>query len=152
MALGTTTIENIVAHDAAALEKDLAGIRLDSQVTLPGVPQIVTRLQQMLSDPDVGISQLIPVINYEPILVGRVLQMANSAALNPTRKQVTDVVRASACGLRPVALGDAGLRHAPAVAGALGERHPPHLEALWEAAPGPRPCRLSSPASSPPQP
>ena len=25
MALGTTTIENIVAHDAAALEKDLAG-------------------------------------------------------------------------------------------------------------------------------
>ena len=72
MALGTTTIENIVAHDAAALEKDLASIRLDSQLTLPGVPQIVTRLQQMLGDPDVGIPQLIPVINYEPILVGRV--------------------------------------------------------------------------------
>ncbi len=28
MALGTTTIENIVAHDAAALEKDLAAITL----------------------------------------------------------------------------------------------------------------------------
>ena len=48
MALGTTTIENIVAHDAAALEKDLAAIRLDSQLTLPGVPQIVSRLQQIL--------------------------------------------------------------------------------------------------------
>ena len=34
MALGTTTIENIVAHDAAALEKDLASIRLDAPLTL----------------------------------------------------------------------------------------------------------------------
>jgi hypothetical protein len=58
MALGTTTIENIVAHDAAALEKDLAGIKPDAQVALPGVPQIVTRLQQMLSDPNIGIPQL----------------------------------------------------------------------------------------------
>ena len=38
MALGTTTIENIVAHDAAALEKDLASVKLDSALTLPGVP------------------------------------------------------------------------------------------------------------------
>ena len=90
-ALGTTTIENIVAHDAAALEKDLSSIRSDAAVTLPGVPQIVTRLQQMLSDPEVGIPQLVPVINYEPVLVGRVLQMANSAALNPTRRQITDL-------------------------------------------------------------
>ena len=47
MALGTTTIENIVAHDAAALEKDLASIRSDTPLTLPGVPQIVSRVQQM---------------------------------------------------------------------------------------------------------
>ena len=60
-------------------------------MSLPGVPQIVTRLQQMLSDPEVGIPQLVPVINYEPVLVGRVLQMANSAALNPTRKKVADI-------------------------------------------------------------
>ena len=66
MALGTTTIENIVAHDALALEKDLSGLKPDSPISLPGVPQIVTRLQQMLSDPDVGIPQLVPVINYEP--------------------------------------------------------------------------------------
>ncbi len=133
MALGTTTIENIVAHDAAALEKDLAGIRLDSQVMLPGVPQIVTRLQQMLSDPEVGIPQLIPVINYEPILVGRVLQMANSAAPNPTRRQVTDVrtgiTRVGFDLLRSATLAYA-LRQ-------LSQAHSvkdirPHLEALWE--------------------
>src|SRR5215510_15397697 len=91
MALGTTTIENIVAHDAAALEKDLASVPRDAAVTLPGVPQIVTRLQQMLSDPEVGIPDLVPVINYEAVLVGRILQMANSAALNPTRRQITDI-------------------------------------------------------------
>ena len=68
MALGTTTIENIVAHDAAALEKDLASIKPDVPLTLPGVPQIVSRLQQMLSDPDIGIPQLVPVITNVRIL------------------------------------------------------------------------------------
>lgn len=133
MALGTTTIENIVAHDAAALEKDLASIRMDSQVTLPGVPQIVTRLQQMLSDPEVGIPQLIPVINYEPILVGRVLQMANSASLNPTRRQVTDV-RSGITRVGFDLLRSATLAYAMRQ---LSQAHSvkdirPHLEALWE--------------------
>ena len=133
MALGTTTIENIVAHDAMALEKDLASIRADASVSLPGVPQIVTRLQQLLGDPDIGIPQLVPVINYEPVLVGRVLQMANSAALNPTRRQVTDlrtaITRVGFDLLRSASLAYA-LRQ-------LSQAHSvkdirPHLEALWE--------------------
>jgi HD-like signal output (HDOD) protein len=133
MALGTTTIENIVAHDAAALEKDLGGIRPDSSLTLPGVPQIVTRVQQMLSDPDIGIPQLVPVINYEPVLVGRVLQMANSAALNPTRRQITDlktaVTRVGFDLLRSAALAYA-LRQVSAAHSVKDIR--PHIEALWE--------------------
>jgi HD-like signal output (HDOD) protein len=133
MALGTTTIENIVAHDAAALEKDLAGVKLDVPLSLPGVPQIVTRVQQMLSDPDVGIPQLVPVINYEPVLVGRVLQMANSAALNPTRRQITDlrtaVTRVGTDLLRSAALAYA-LRQVSQAHSVKDIR--PHLEALWE--------------------
>jgi HD-like signal output (HDOD) protein len=133
MALGTTTIENIVAHDAAALEKDLASVRQDAGVSLPGVPQIVTRLQQMLSDPEVGIPQLVPVINYEPILVGRVLQMANSAALNPTRRPITDlrtgVTRVGFDLLRSAALAYA-LRQVSQAHSVKDIR--PHLEALWE--------------------
>ncbi len=132
-ALGTTTIENIVAHDAAALEKDLASVRLDAPVTLPGVPQIVSRLQQMLSDPDTGLPQLIPVINYEPVLVGRVLQMANSASLNPTRRQVTDlrtgVTRVGFDLLRSAALAYA-MRQVSQAHSVKDIR--PHLEALWE--------------------
>jgi len=133
MALGTTTIENIVAHDAAALEKDLASIRTDAAVQLPGVPQIVTRLQQMLSDPEIGIPQLVPVINYEPVLVGRVLQMANSAALNPTRRQITDlrtgVTRVGFDLLRSAALAYA-LRQVSQAHSVKDVRA--HLEALWE--------------------
>jgi HD-like signal output (HDOD) protein len=133
MALGTTTIENIVAHDAAALEKDLAAIRPDAPVSLPGVPQIVTRLQQMLSDPEVGIPQLVPVINYEPVLVGRVLQMANSAALNPTRKKVGDI-RTAVTRVGFDLLRSAALAYAMRQ---LSQAHQvkdirPHLEALWE--------------------
>jgi HD-like signal output (HDOD) protein len=133
MALGTTTIENIVAHDAAALEKDLASVRQDAAVTLPGVPQIVTRLQQMLSDPEIGIPQLVPVINYEPVLVGRVLQMANSAALNPTRRPITDlrtgVTRVGFDLLRSASLAYA-LRQVSQAHSVKDIR--PHLEALWE--------------------
>jgi len=133
MALGTTTIENIVAHDAAALEKDLSSIRSDAAVTLPGVPQIVTRLQQMLSDPEVGIPQLVPVINYEPVLVGRVLQMANSAALNPTRRQITDlrtgVTRVGFDLLRSAALAYA-MRQVSQAHSVKDVRA--HLEGLWE--------------------
>jgi HD-like signal output (HDOD) protein len=133
MALGTTTIENIVAHDAAALEKDLAGLKPDAQVALPGVPQIVTRLQQMLSDPNVGIPQLVPIINYEPVLVGRVLQMANSAALNPARKKVTDI-RTAVTRVGFDLLRSAALAYAMRQ---LSQAHQvkdirPHLEALWE--------------------
>ncbi len=132
-ALGTTTIENIVAHDGAALEKDLAQTRTDVAISLPGVPQIVTRLQQLMSDPDVSILQLVPVINFEPVLVGRVLQMGNSAALNPTRRMVTDlktaVTRVGFTLLRSATLAYA-LRQ-------LSQAHSvkdirPHLEALWE--------------------
>jgi len=133
MALGTTTIENIVAHDAAALEKDLNSVKLDQTLTLPGVPQIVTRVQQMLSDPDIGIPQLVPVINYEPVLVGRVLQMANSASLNPTRRQVTDlrtaVTRVGFDLLRSAALAYA-LRQVSQAHSVKDIR--PHLETLWE--------------------
>ena len=133
IALGTTTIENIVAHDAQSLEKDLASIRADASVSLPGVPQIVTRLQQLLGDPDVSIPQIVPVINYEPILVGRVLQMANSAALNPTRRMVTDlktaVTRVGFTLLRSAALAYA-LRQVSQAHSVKDIR--PHIEALWE--------------------
>jgi HD-like signal output (HDOD) protein len=97
------------------------------------VPQIVTRLQQMLSDPEVGIPQLVPVINYEPVLVGRILQMANSAALNPTRRQITDiktgVTRVGFDLLRSAALAYA-LRQVSQAHSVKDIRT--HLEALWE--------------------
>jgi len=132
-ALGTTTIENIVAHDAQQLEKDLASVRADVSLSLPGVPQIVTRLQQLLSDPDVSIPQIVPVINYEPVLVGRVLQMGNSAALNPTRRMVTDlktaVTRVGFTLLRSASLAYA-LRQVSQAHSVKDIR--PHLEALWE--------------------
>ena len=74
-----------------------------------------------------------PVINYEPMLVGRVLQMANSAALNPTRRMVTDlktaVTRVGFTLLRSASLAYA-LRQVSQAHSVKDIR--PHLEALWE--------------------
>jgi len=133
LALGTTTIENIVAHDGQALENDLAATLAGESVSLTGVPQIVTRLQQLLSDPDVSIPKIVPVINCEPILVGRVLQMANSAALNPTRRMVTDlktaVTRMGFTLLRGASLAYA-FRQVSQAHSVKDIR--PQIEALWE--------------------
>jgi HD-like signal output (HDOD) protein len=80
-----------------------------------------------------GIPQLVPVINYEPVLVGRVLQMATSAALNPTRRPITDlrtgVTRVGFDLLRSASLAYA-LRQVSQAHSVKDIR--PHLEALWE--------------------
>ena len=109
-------------------------IRADASVSLPGVPQIVTRLQQLLSDPDVSIPQIVPVINYEPILVGRVLQMAQLRGAQsdaphghgPARPAVT---RVGFTLLRSASLAYA-LRQVSQAHSVKDIR--PHLEALWE--------------------
>ena len=51
-------------------------------IDLPAFPDVVRRLQIALADPDTSAKDLVSIIESEPVLSARLLQMANSAAMN----------------------------------------------------------------------
>jgi HD-like signal output (HDOD) protein len=59
----------------------VAGIRPD--LDLPAFPEVVRRLQVALLDDRTTVKDIVAVISSEPVLSARLMQMANSAALNP---------------------------------------------------------------------
>jgi HD-like signal output (HDOD) protein len=58
-----------------------AGIRPD--LDLPAFPEVVRRLQVALLDDRTTVKDIVTIISSEPVLSARLMQMANSAALNP---------------------------------------------------------------------
>src|ERR1700754_606459 len=79
--------------DAAAfrfvelLAKELSTGKID----LPSFPDIAMRVRQVLGDENVKPEQVVRVVSAEPALAARLLNIANSAALNFTGKAVTDL-------------------------------------------------------------
>jgi HD-like signal output (HDOD) protein len=61
------------------------------KVELPGFPDIVARVQQVLSDDNVSTDRVVKVLGTEPVLAGQLMSVANSAALNPSGKSITDL-------------------------------------------------------------
>jgi len=60
-------------------------------VDLPAFPDVVRRLQVALADPEVSARDLVLIIESEPVLSARLLQMANSAAMNAAGNPVTTI-------------------------------------------------------------
>ena len=93
MQTGHTNAESIkrpekrVRDFAAMLEVEIAGDHLD----LPSFPEIALRVRRALSDEDASIDQVVRVVSAEPSLVVRLMQLGNSAALNPNGRRLTDL-------------------------------------------------------------
>ncbi len=60
-------------------------------VDLPAFPDVVRRLQVALADPQTGAQDLVGIIESEPVLSARLLQLANSAAVNAAGNPVSTV-------------------------------------------------------------
>jgi HD-like signal output (HDOD) protein len=71
--------------------KALAAELSQGQVELPSVPDIVIKLQKILSDENVTNEVVVRVVGSEPMLAGKLMNMANSAALNSTGRQIADL-------------------------------------------------------------
>jgi len=56
---------------------------------LPGFPEVALRVRRALADDDIVIDDVVRIVSAEPSLAVRLLQLANSAALNPTAQRVT---------------------------------------------------------------
>jgi len=70
-----------------SLAKELSGGKID----LPSFPDIAMQVRKVLADDNVTPEKIVRVIGSEPALAARVLQIANSAALNVTGKAVTEL-------------------------------------------------------------
>lgn len=69
------------------LATELSGGKID----LPSFPDIAMRVRQVLADDNVTQDKIVRVIGSEPALAARVLQIANSAALNFSGKSITEL-------------------------------------------------------------
>jgi HD-like signal output (HDOD) protein len=61
------------------------------KVELPGFPAVAMRVQQVLADEDVRPEKVVRVIGSEPVLASQLLMIANSVALNPAGRQITEL-------------------------------------------------------------
>ena len=56
---------------------------------LPSFPEVAVRVRDALADEDIAIDDVVRIVSAEPSLAVRLLQLANSAALNPAAQRVT---------------------------------------------------------------
>jgi HD-like signal output (HDOD) protein len=80
-----------VDQDAFAFVQELAAELSGGKIELPSFPDIAVRVRQVLADPEVVPERVVRVVSSEPALAAKLLQIANSAALNVSRKQVTEL-------------------------------------------------------------
>jgi len=71
--------------------KALAVEMSKGQVDLPSVPEVVVRLQRALSDENASNETVVLVVGSEPMLAAKLMNMANSAALNPSERKIADL-------------------------------------------------------------
>jgi HD-like signal output (HDOD) protein len=112
-----------------ALAQELSAGKVD----LPSFPDVAARVRQVLSDEFVSSQQIVKVVSTEPALVGKLLMIANSAAMNPGGPKITElkgaITRIGFNMVRSASLAFA-MEQIKKSEGLAGLRQP--LAALWE--------------------
>jgi len=85
------TPKQIVDAEAFAFVQALAAELSKGKVDLPSFPDIALRVRQVLADEQVSQDQVVRVVGSEPALAARLMQIANSAAINFSGKAITEL-------------------------------------------------------------
>jgi HD-like signal output (HDOD) protein len=85
------TTKSTVDAEAFAFVQALASELSRGKVDLPSFPDIALRVRKVLADEEVSQEQVIRIVGSEPALAARLMQIANSAALNFTGKPINDL-------------------------------------------------------------
>jgi HD-like signal output (HDOD) protein len=85
------TPKSTVDTEAFAFVQALASELSKGKVDLPSFPDIALRVRQVLADEQVSQEQVVRVVGSEPALAARLMQIANSAAINFTGKPITEL-------------------------------------------------------------
>jgi len=83
--------KNTVDTEAFAFVQTLASELSKGKVDLPSFPDIALRVRKALSDENVSQDQVGRIVGSEPALAARLMQIANSAALNMSGKPITEL-------------------------------------------------------------
>ena len=87
----TTSASRDSTQEAFEFVKALATELTNGTVSIPSFPEVALRVQRVLSDENADAERVVHVLGAEPALAARILSMANSAALNPSGKPITDL-------------------------------------------------------------
>jgi HD-like signal output (HDOD) protein len=71
--------------------QEIAGDLSGHGITFPTFIDATVKVRNALNDPNIDAGRLAQVVSGEPLLATRLVRMANSAALNPSGRQVADV-------------------------------------------------------------
>ena len=90
-AVSDTVALALGGDESFAFVQTLATELSSGKVELPGFPDIAARVQRVLADENVTTSQVVKVLGAEPVLAAQLLTIANSVALNPSGRQISDL-------------------------------------------------------------
>lgn len=119
--------------DAFAFVQSLALEMSAGKIEIPSFPDVAVRIRRVLADENCDTGQVAKVVSAEPAMAARLLQVANSAALNPNGTRInelkTAIARIGFANVRSVSLAYAmdQIKNAPSL---LPIRKP--LNDLWE--------------------
>jgi HD-like signal output (HDOD) protein len=91
--------ENIAGpsnQEAFAFVQALAMEMSGGKIEIPSFPDVAVRIRQVLADENCNSGQVAKVVGAEPGMTAKLLQMANSAALNPAGTKITELKSAIA--------------------------------------------------------
>ncbi len=80
--------------DAARLVQALTLELASEKIDLPSFPEVAARARKALANEFVEIEDVVRIISAEPALAARLLQLANSAALNSSGRRIADLRQA----------------------------------------------------------
>ena len=113
--------------------RSLAGELSGGHVDLPSFPEIALQVRRILSDPNTRVDQIVRVVGSEPALAARLLRIANSAAINRSGRNVTDLRTAIArIGHNMVRSASISFSMNQIRKGNKLAKLAPHLNDLWE--------------------
>jgi HD-like signal output (HDOD) protein len=82
--------------EAFAFVQELALEMSAGKIEIPSFPDVAVRIRKVLADENCDTGQIAKVVSAEPAMAARLLQMANSAALNPNGSRITELKSAIA--------------------------------------------------------
>jgi HD-like signal output (HDOD) protein len=82
------------AAEAGRLVQVLTLELASEKIDLPSYPEVAARARKALANEFVEIEDVVRIISAEPALAARLLQLANSAALNSSGKRIADLRQA----------------------------------------------------------